>query len=100
MSMRKPRPYDSRQRTEAAAANRVGVLHAARDRFARHGVDKVTIAEIAARAAVSASTVYAVFGSKEGILRELMRAALFGPRFREAQSLLGDISDPVARVAN
>jgi AcrR family transcriptional regulator len=100
MSKRKPRPYDSRQRTEAAAANRAGVLDAARDLFARHGVDKVTIAEIAARAAVSASTVYAVFGSKEGILRELMRAALFGPRFREAQSLLDGISDPVERVAS
>jgi AcrR family transcriptional regulator len=100
MSTRKPRPYDSRQRSEAAAANRVGVLDAARDLFARQGVDKVTIAQIAARAAVSASTVYAVFGSKEGILRELMRAALFGPRFREAQSLLDGISDPVERLAS
>jgi AcrR family transcriptional regulator len=99
MSKRKRRPYDSRQRTEAAAANRVSVLDAARDLFSGHGVDKVTIAEIAAQAAVSASTVYAVFGSKEGILRELMRAALFGPRFREAQSLLDGISDPVERVA-
>jgi AcrR family transcriptional regulator len=48
---------------------------------------------------VSASTVYAAFKSKEGILRELMRAALFGPRFRAAQSLLDGISDPVERVA-
>src|SRR5262245_12129988 len=99
MSMRKRRPYDSRQRDQAAAANRVAVLDAARELFSRHGVDKVTIAEVAARAAVSASTVYAVFGSKEGILRELMRAALFGPRFREAQSLLDGISDPVERIA-
>ena len=62
-------------------------------------MDQVTIAEIAARADVSASTVYAVFGSKEGILRELMRTALFGPRFREAQSLLDGVCDPVERVA-
>ncbi len=99
MSTPKRRPYASRQRAEAAAANRVSVLDAARDLFSGHGVDKVTITEIAARAAVSVSTVYAVFGSKEGILRELMRAALFGPRFREAQSLLDGISDPVERVA-
>jgi AcrR family transcriptional regulator len=99
MSKRKRRPYDSRQRAEAAAANRAAVLDAARDLFSRHGVDKVTIAEIATRAVVSASTVYAVFGSKEGVLRELMRAALFGPGFREAQSLLDGITDPVERVA-
>jgi AcrR family transcriptional regulator len=99
MSKRKRRPYDSRQRAETAAANRAAVLDAARDLFSRYGVDKVTIAEIAAQASVSASTVYAVFGSKEGILRELMRGALFGSRFRKAQSLLEGISDPVERVA-
>jgi AcrR family transcriptional regulator len=97
--MRKRRSYDARQRATAAAANRVAVLGAARDLFSRHGVDRVTIAEIAARAAVSASTVYAAFKSKEGILRELMRASLFGARFREARSLLDGISDPVERVA-
>jgi AcrR family transcriptional regulator len=97
--MRKRRPYDSRQRADAAAANRAAVLDAARALFSRHGLDKVTIAEIAARAAVSPSTVYAVFKSKEGILRELMRASLFGPRFQEARSLLDGISDPVERVS-
>jgi AcrR family transcriptional regulator len=93
------RSYDSRQRGEAAAANRTAVLEAARDLFSRLGVDKVTIAGIAAQAGVSASMVYAVFKSKEGILRELMQASLFGPRFRQAQALLEGISDPVERVA-
>jgi AcrR family transcriptional regulator len=97
--MSKRRSYDSRQRAEAAAANRSAVLDAARDLFSRHGVDGVTIAEIAGRAAVSVSTVYAVFKSKEGVLRELIRAALFGPRFQTAQSLLDGITDPVERVA-
>jgi AcrR family transcriptional regulator len=97
--MRKRRPYDSRQRADAASANRAAVLDAARALFSRHGLDKVTIAEIAARAAVSPSTIYAVFKSKEGILRELMRATLFGPRFQEARSLLDGISDPVERVS-
>jgi AcrR family transcriptional regulator len=97
--MSKRRPYGSPQRAKTAAANRVAVLDAARDLFSRHGIDKVTIAEIAARASLSASTIYAVFKSKEGILRELMRASLFGPRFREAHTLLDGISDPVERVA-
>lgn len=99
MSIRKRRAYGSPQRTQAAAATRIAVLEAARDLFSTHGVDKMTIAEIAARASVSASTVYAVFKSKEGILRELMKAALFGPGFRRAQTLLDGIADPVERVA-
>src|SRR5688572_18969136 len=99
MSTAKRRPYGSPQRTEAAAATRLAVLDAARDLFSTLGVDKVTIAEIAARAAVSASTVYAVFKSKEGVLRELMRASLFGPGFRTAQTLLDGITDPVQRIA-
>jgi AcrR family transcriptional regulator len=73
-------------------------LNAARHLFSKHGVDNVTIADIAARAAVSASTVYAVFKSKAGILRELMQASLFGPGFQTAQTLLDGISDPVERV--
>lgn len=99
MSKRTRRPYGSPQRARAAASNRAAVLEASRDLFSRLGVDKVTIAAIAARASLSASTVYAVFKSKEGILRELMRAALFGPRFREALTLLDGVSDPVERVA-
>jgi AcrR family transcriptional regulator len=99
MSTRKRRAYGSPQRAEAAAATRTAVLDAARELFSRHGVDKVTITRIAARARVSASTVYAVFQSKEGILRELMRASLFGPGFQQARTLLDGISDPVERVA-
>jgi AcrR family transcriptional regulator len=99
MSTRKRRAYGSPIRTEAAAATRVAVLDAARALFSRDGVDKVTIAQIATRAEVSASTVYAVFKSKEGILRELMKASLFGAGFRKAQTLLDGIADPVARVA-
>src|SRR5262245_24593342 len=99
MSTRKRRSYDLRQRAEAAAANRVAVLDAARQLLSSHTLDKVTIAEIASRSAVSASTVYAVFKSKEGILRALMQATLFGPRFQAAQSLLDGVSDPVQRVA-
>lgn len=100
MSKRQRRPYGSPQRASAAATNRAAVLAAARDLFSRHGVDKVTIAAIAARAFVSASTVYAVFKSKEGILRELMRASLFGPGFQKAHTLLEGISNPVERVAS
>jgi len=75
------------------------VLRAAKSLFARRGIDGTTIAEIAAAADVSAPTVYALFKSKEGILRELMSRALFGQRFDKAQSMLKGVSDPVKLLA-
>ena len=62
------------------------------------GIDAVTIAAIARAAGVAAPTIYATFKSKEGILRALMEASLFGPAFQQAQSLLSGISDPVRQV--
>lgn len=65
----------------------------------RRGIEGVTIAEIAEKAGVAASTIYALYKSKEGILRALMRAALFGPRFREARAKLDGVTDPVRLIA-
>ena len=59
----------------------------------------VTIAEIADKSGVAGSTVYAVFKSKEGILRELMEQSLFGDRFQSAQQILAAIKDPVEAIA-
>jgi AcrR family transcriptional regulator len=67
--------------------------------FSRRGIDKVTIAQIGEKAGVAGSTVYALYRSKEGILRALMEASLFGPRFRAAQTLLSEVTDPVRMVA-
>jgi AcrR family transcriptional regulator len=75
------------------------VLDAAKKLFARRGIDDVTVAEIAERAGVAAATVYALYKSKEGILRALMRAALFGSRFQEARARLDGVSDPVRLIA-
>jgi AcrR family transcriptional regulator len=66
--------------------------------FSRRGIDKVTIAEIAERAGVAGSTVYALFSSKVGILRALMKASLFGPRYQAAQALLANVTDPARLV--
>src|SRR5215207_2440437 len=93
------RRYESDSRREAAEATRGRVLDAARRLFVRQGIDRVTIAQIAERAGVAASTIYALYQSKEGILRELMRATLFGQRFQSVQSTLQGVSDPVRLVA-
>lgn len=86
-------------RTEAADATKQRVLTAARTLFVRHGIDRVTIAKIAARARVAVPTVYALYKSKEGILRALMRASLFGRGFQIARSKLEGITDPVELIA-
>lgn len=92
------RPYRSSQRQEAAEATRARVLDAARALFAERGLDKVTIAEVARAAGVAGSTVYGLFASKAGILRALMQASLFGPRFQAAQQVLAGVTDPVELV--
>ena len=98
MSSARPRPYVSETRALGAQATRDRVLKAARVLFVRHGIDGVTIAQIAARAEVAGSTVYALYKSKEGLLRELMRAALFGSRFAAARTQLDGVGDPVELI--
>ena len=99
MASRGKREYASVLRAQAADATKSRVLNAAKTLFARHGIDKVTIAQIAERAGVAASTVYALYKSKEGILRGLMSAALFGTRFQKAQDRLAGVTDPVRLIA-
>jgi AcrR family transcriptional regulator len=92
------RQYISGLRTQAADVTKSRVLNAAKTLFVRHGIDKVTITQIAEKAGVAASTVYALYKSKEGILRGLMSAALFGERFQVAQAKLAGVTDPVRLV--
>jgi AcrR family transcriptional regulator len=92
------RHYRSESRTQAAQETRQRILAAAAILFARKGIDRVTIDEIGARAKVAASTVYATYKSKDGILRALMEQSLFGPRFQDAQNLLAGVTDPVALI--
>ncbi|MBL0897841.1 MAG: TetR/AcrR family transcriptional regulator [Reyranella sp.] len=98
-SKAKKRGYSSPVRAEAADETRARILASARDLFSRRGIDAVTIAEIARKSGTAGSTVYAIFKSKEGILRGLMEQSLFGERFQSAQQILADISDPVASIA-
>jgi AcrR family transcriptional regulator len=92
------RRYVSEARAQSALETRRRILDAAASLFTRKGIDRVTIDEIGRRARVAASTVYAIFSSKDGILRGLMERSLFGPRFQEAQTLLAGVTDPVALI--
>lgn len=93
------RRYESTQRTQAAEATKERILKAAKTLFARQGIDKVTIAQIAEKAGVGGSTVYALFKSKEGILHAIMSGALFGPQFQAAMKKLEGVDDPVRLIA-
>lgn len=99
MSRTPKRKYDSGQRDQAAEITRGRVLNAARVLFVRHGIDRVTIAQVAEKAKVAVSTIYALYKSKEGILRALMSNTLFGPRFKAAQAQLAGVHDPVQLIA-
>ena len=75
------------------------MLHASKTLFASRGIDRVTIDQIAKKAKVSVSTVFALYKSKEGILRELMKSALFGQRFQAAIGRLKGETDPIRLIA-
>jgi AcrR family transcriptional regulator len=99
MSRAPKRRYVSKVRSQAADATRDRALRAAKALFVRRGIDGATIAEVADKAGVSVPTVYALYKSKEGILRELMKRALFGRRFEAAQAKFNGESDPVRLLA-
>jgi len=98
MSTKRSRPYMSQLRSQSADATKGRVLRAARTLFATRGIDKVPIAGIAKRAGVSVPTVYALYKSKEGILRALIESSLFGQRFQEAIGKLKGVTDAVKLI--
>lgn len=98
-SKAKKRAYSSSLRTEAADETRARILASAKALFSRRGIDAVTISEIAGKSGVAGSTVYAIFKSKEGILRSLMEQSLFGERYQSAQQVFAGLDDPVEMIA-
>lgn len=75
-----------RERADAAR-NRAAVLEAAATLFAEHGVDRVSLDAIAAKAGVGKGTIFRRFGDKAGLAvalldereRALQERILFGP---------------------
>jgi AcrR family transcriptional regulator len=68
-----PLPIAGERRERAdAARNRERVLRAARELFAKRGVDAVTMDEIARRAGVAKGTVFHRFGDRSGLALALL----------------------------
>jgi AcrR family transcriptional regulator len=72
------RPYNASGRQAQARVRRLAVVLAARDLFERDGYRPTTIAAIAARAGVSAESVYKGFGTKAALAKEVFDLALAG----------------------
>lgn len=72
------RRYHSPRRAEHANATRAAILDAARAAFIERGYVASSIAGIARRAAVSAETIYATFGTKRAILAALVDVSIAG----------------------
>lgn len=58
----------------------------------------MTVEAVARRAEVAVQTVYAVFGSKTGILAELLNQTTFGPEYEDTVRETLEEKDPEARL--
>jgi AcrR family transcriptional regulator len=67
MSSRKKRAYRQRVRAEGAAETRRRIIDVTRELLTRSSLQSVGLPEIAAAAEVARSTIYAAFGSREGL---------------------------------
>jgi AcrR family transcriptional regulator len=72
------RSYDASRRREQARARRLATILAARDLFERDGFRLTTIATVAARAGVSAESIYKGFGSKAAVAKAVFDVAIAG----------------------
>jgi len=92
------RQYRSLVRERQAGDTRKRIVAAAQHLLRKQGYAGTTIEAIAQEAQVSAPSVYAIFKSKTGILRELLDQAGFGPDYESAVQRALSASDPIVRL--
>lgn len=72
------RSYFSAKRANQARETRRSILQAAQELFVANGYAATTIQAIADRAGVAVQTLYAVFGTKRELLRQLIESTITG----------------------
>jgi AcrR family transcriptional regulator len=72
------RRYDARRRQAQSARTRQDILAAARVVFEEHGYAGATMTTISQAADVVVETIYRAFGSKAGLFKAVIRAAVAG----------------------
>jgi AcrR family transcriptional regulator len=98
MPARQKRSYQSAVRERQAAETRQRIAAASRRLLASKGYAAMTIGAIAREAGVAAQTVYAVFGSKTGILTEILDEARFDESYRELVRQAMTANEPAERL--
>ena len=84
------RSYQQKARAEGAAETRRRIIEVTRDLLTRSPLENVSLPAIAAEAEVARSTVYAIFGSREGLMIALAEDLLDRGGFaRIGQALRG-----------
>lgn len=92
------RAYKSLTRQRQAHETRRRIIEATRQLLETKGYAGMTIEAVAGQAEVSVQTVYAVFGSKTGILAELLNETTFGPEYEETVRQTMEENDPEKRL--
>ena len=72
------RPYRSQVRQESARRTRQAIVAAATELFVSNGYTATSLADVALAAGVARPTVFAAFGSKAALLRQVLDQALAG----------------------
>jgi len=101
-SGRKPpakRAYDSPARQRQADETRRRIADAARRLLEETGYAGMTIPAVAKDAGVAVPTVYAAFGSKKGIVSELLDEARFGEAYQTLLAEARSERDPMKLLA-
>jgi AcrR family transcriptional regulator len=92
------RAYKSPARQRQATETRRRIVEATQQLLETEGYAGMTIEAVARQAEVAVQTVYAVFGSKTGILAELLNQTTFGPDYEDTVRETLEESDPEARL--
>lgn len=95
MSISKKRPYHSDSRAAQALNTKIRIIDSCKKLFSKHGIDQVTIDDVAKDAKVSTPTVYALFQSKAGLLKALTERSLFSDSFLKLIEEVKLLADPV-----
>src|SRR6516164_8051166 len=96
---REKRVYESPARQAQAVETRRRIAAAARKLLEETGYAGMTIPAVAKAAGVAVPTVYAIFGSKKGIVAEVLDAARFGAAYQTLLAEVRAVKDPMALLA-
>ena len=98
MTRRAKRKYNSSNRREKASETRATIAQAAKELFTERGFESATLEEIAKKAGVPLPTVYGIFKSKKGLLKEVMERVLFGRQYTALVRETKKIAHPEERL--